>query len=123
MKCKHNNGKPCGANAMQNGYCFQHNPDISNAEKKALARKGGENRRVSILSPLKPIKLEGITDIKHLLADTIAKVRDGSLDVRIANCLGVLSGHFIKAVETETIETRVEQIERVILERKRIGAG
>lgn len=119
-KCKHNNGS-CNANAMQNGYCYKHNPDISEDEKRANARQGGLNRRVSILSPLKPIKLEGVTDIKHLLADTIARVRDGSLDVKIANCLGVLSGQFIKAVEAETIETRVEQIERIIIERKRMG--
>lgn len=114
MKCtkKKENGERCNANAMKSGkYCFLHNPEISKETKTALAKQGGENRAVTVISPAEPIRLDTIKDAKYLIADTINNVRGGNLDIRIANCLGVLAGHLIKAIETESIETRLEQIE------------
>lgn len=121
MKCKHTkeDGKSCGANAMRgNKYCFLHNPDISQEKKTALCREGGQNRALTVKKPLKIMKIETSGDVRCLLADTINQVRRGKLDVRIANCIGVLSGHMIRAIETDTIEQRVEQIERIVLERR-----
>ena len=53
----------------------------------------------------------------NLLEDTVNRVRSGELDVKIGNCLGVLSGQVIKALEIVSVSNRVEIIERAILER------
>ena len=57
-------------------------------------------------------------DIIFLLTDTIQRVRSGEFDIKMANCLGILSGHLLKAFELAQIEGRVEIIEKTILERK-----
>jgi hypothetical protein len=122
MKCieKKANGKHCQANAMRGAkYCYLHNPAISKETKTALARKGGENRAVTVITPAEPLRLDTIKDAKTLIADTINNVRSGNLDIRIANCLGVLSGHLIKAIETESIEQRLEQIEQTLIDTQR----
>lgn len=121
MKCKHTNkeGQPCKANAMTGQeYCYFHNPAISKDEKRLAQTRGGANRGLTVIEPSEPMQLETAKDVRTLLADTINRVRAKRLDVRIANCLGILSGHLIKAIETDSIEDRVEKIERVILERK-----
>jgi len=121
MKCTHTkeDGVKCGANAMQGQeYCYLHNPAISTDEKRLAQTRGGANRGLTVIEPSEPLQLETAKDVRQLLADTINRVRAGRLNVKIANCLGILSGHLIKAIETENIEDRVEKIERVILERK-----
>lgn len=121
MKCKAKNkqGKQCGAYAMSgNEYCYLHNPNITDKEKRAVKVKGGQANRAIITKPLPPIEIKAPQDVVGLLANTINQVRAGGLDVRIANCIGVLSGHLIKALEVANIEHRVEMVERVILEKR-----
>ena len=97
-------------------YCFTHDPNKK--EERALAvSKGGMTPKKNY-NPLPPMEISKPQDVILLLGDTINKVRSGKLDVRVANCLGVLSGHLIKAMEVSELESRVETIERVILERK-----
>jgi hypothetical protein len=118
-KCQHpkQNGEECAAWAMTDSiYCFSHNPDTQ--EDRALANARGGMTPKKNFNPLPPIKIEEPKDVVLLLSDTINKVRGGELDVRVANCLGVLSGHLIRAMEVSELEGRVEVIERVILERK-----
>ena len=64
-----------------------------------------------------PIPLGGSSDVVNLLADTINKVRAGEMDLRVANCIGYLSGHLVKAFEIAEIERRIEVIERVVLKK------
>ncbi len=123
MKCqsKNNNGSPCNANAM-NGleYCCFHNPTISAEEKKQIQRRGGQNRVTTISTPLPPIKMEKISDVVSLLAEVINEVRTGRMDTKVANCLGVLSGSLIKAMEISALEGRIEILERRITINNRI---
>ncbi len=121
MKCKlqNNSKKNCQANAMENSdYCFFHNPDILDEEKKAVRQQGGKNRNTIISDPLPPIEIKEVSDIVILLSETINQVRFGKMDTKIANCLGVLSGQLIKALEVANLEGKVELLERAILERK-----
>lgn len=120
-KCTHtkDDGTPCGAYAMNgSGYCYLHNPAISDEQKKLTQTRGGEARALTIAEPLPLMSLETPQDAVMLLADTINRVRAGQLDVRIANCIGVLSGHLIKALETAQLKDKVEFIDRIILEKR-----
>ena len=67
---------------------------------------------------LETIELTSSSDVVVLLGETINLVRSGDLPTNIANCIGYLSGHFLKAVEAAEIQDRIEVIERVIFEKK-----
>ena len=120
-KCRHikDDGQPCGAYAMTGSeYCYLHNPAISDDKKRIAQVKGGEARALTIAEPLPYMMLENPHDAIILIADTINRVRAGELDVRIANCIGVLSGHLIKAFETAQLKDKVEMIDRIVLEKR-----
>jgi hypothetical protein len=116
-KCKEikENGETCGAWAMgESDYCYLHNPDIAEAEKKEAQARGGQANGLTILEPQQAVELKTASDIVGLIGDTINKVRAGKLDIKRANCIGFLSGHIIKAIETAELETRLAFIERLI---------
>ena len=99
-------------------YCFLHNPDISDREKKEIQSRGGQANKIKVSEPLSPIKINQSKDVVLLLEDIINKVRTGEIDLRVANCIGYLSNILIKALEQGEFEEKVEMIERLILERK-----
>lgn len=112
-------GTQCEAWAMKSSdFCFLHNPEISEEEKREMQSRGGQANKIKIPEPLPPIKINRGEDIISLLENTINKVRAGEMDLRVANCIGYLAGHLIKAVETAKFEDRIETIERAILGRK-----
>ena len=111
--------KQCNANAMSEAdYCYTHNPDISDEEKREAKQRGGQNRAVAISEPLPPLTIAEPNDAVLLIVDTINRVRAGELDIRVANCLGFLTDKLLKAFEVSQLNDRVEVIERVILEKK-----
>ncbi len=121
MKCKFikDNGERCEANTMKNsGYCYLHNPDVSKKDKEIAQSNGGKNRAVTIGKSLEPVSIKKTSDVVRLLEKTINDVRSGELDIRVANSIGYLSGHLIKALEVSEIEERVSIIERAVIERK-----
>ena len=121
MKCNHikPDGEQCGAYAMtESDFCYLHNPDIPEEEKKKNQTKGGSNRAVTVKDPLPVMPLKTPVDAVNLLADTIHRVREGEIDIRVANCIGVLSGHLIKAFEVANINEKVDVIEQVIMKRQ-----
>ncbi|MBD3300056.1 MAG: hypothetical protein GF347_01765 [Candidatus Moranbacteria bacterium] len=114
MQCKFikQNNKQCNAQAMNNSdYCYLHNPDISDKEKKEIQRRGGQNRLTINTNPLPPVDIRIPEDVVLLLAETINKVRAGEMDTKTANCIGILSGHIIKAIEITDLTKRLEIIE------------
>lgn len=118
MNCKSEN---CNAYAMKSSeYCFTHNPK---SKKKHLesASKGGLATNKGIIR-LEDIDINKPSQIVSLLEDTINRVRlthdDGSMDLKTANCIGYLANVAIKAIEIADINSRLEFVERVILERK-----
>ena len=105
-------GESCEAWAMSEGdYCYLHNPDISDEAKREAQAKGGKANKIFILDPQPPLDTETAKGVVNLLGDTINKVRAGTLDLKIANCIGYLSGHLIKAIETAELERRVDFLE------------
>lgn len=122
-KCKQikDDKTPCGAFPMAGSeYCYLHNPDISAEAKKLAQQRGGASTSLTVAEALPVMTLETPQDAVELIADTINRVRAGKLDVRIANCIGVLSGHLIKAFEVTQLKDKMELIDRVVLERRLI---
>ena len=119
MQCKFikQDNNQCEANSMQeNEFCFTHNPETKEAKHQAVI-KGGNSPKKNY-NPLTPVEISDSRSVVKLLATTINEVRQGEIDLRVANCIGYLAGHLIKALEVSEIESRMETIERVILERK-----
>lgn len=117
MKCKYEkDGKKCQANPMVGSeFCFTHNPDT---EKQRLAarKKGG---KVSYyrdgLMQAEPIDFSQYKEaVVYLLADTINRVRrirpDGSLDIRVANCIGFLVAKLLEAQKQLVLEEKVDEL-------------
>src|SRR3989344_4843132 len=107
------NKKRCEANAMAEcKHCFYHNPAISAEEKLEAQIRGGKANKIAIQAPLPAVSVKRTTDVVLLLDDTISRVRSGELDLRIANTIGYLSGHLIKALEVSDLEARLEELEK-----------
>lgn len=122
-KCRYTkeDGTACGAYAMTGQeFCYLHNPAIPEDHKKLAQAKGGTGRALTIKTEeaLPDLPIATPDDAVLLLVDTIRRVRAGQLDVRIANCIGVLSGHLIKALEVAQLKDKVETIDRLILEKR-----
>jgi len=121
MKCEFikPDGTKCEAHAIKDSeFCYFHNPDISDEEKRKAQSNGGKTKALTLKEPLPELVLAEPADAVLLIADTISRVRAGTLDIRTANCLGFLSDKLLKAFETSRLNDRLEVIERVILEKK-----
>jgi len=122
MKCIYlkENGEKCQANAMiDSEYCYLHNPDIPEEEKRLAQTRGGEARSLTLSEALPAIPLDTPTDAILLVSDTIRRVRAGILDIKTANCIGFLTDKLLKAFEVARINDKVEFIERIILQKGR----
>jgi hypothetical protein len=122
MQCKFikNDGEQCNANAMSNNeFCYLHNPDIPEEEKRKAQTRGGQARALTVSEPLPDLPLDEPNDAINLLIDTIKRVRAGELDIKTANCLGFLSDKLLRAYEVAKLNDKVEFIERTVLERRK----
>lgn len=108
-------GTQCEAWALHGrDKCFSH--DSSSAEEKILAvRKGGATRQAMLEAPLQEVAISTPEDIVKLLAVTITEVRAGCIDPRIANTIGFLAGHLIRAMELTVVDGKTEEVKALIL--------
>lgn len=108
------NGTQCRAWALQGcDKCFSHADD--NKEAKMLAvQKGGAVRKAVVETPLQEITINTPTDIVKLLSQTIVEVRSGTLDPRIANTIGFLAGHLVRAFELAVVDSKTEEVKALI---------
>lgn len=113
MKCKGKNktGKKCGANAMDNGYCYKHNPDITDEEKLEAVTKGGKVKQLIISEPYPATRLNTIQDVSVFLSMLINETMSGNMDLRLATGLTYISNSLIKAIELSQLSDRMEQLE------------
>lgn len=121
MKCEFikTDGTQCEAHAIKDSeFCYFHNPDISDEEKREAQSNGGKTKALRINEPLPDIILAKPDDAILLIADTIRRVRAGELDIRTANCLGFLSDKLLKAFEVAKLNDQVEFLEQVLKEKK-----
>lgn len=121
MKCVYvkEGGDDCNANSMTDSdYCYLHNPEVPEENKKQAQAKGGEARSLTLEKPLPELPLNTPNDAVTLIADTIGRVRAGELDIKTANCIGFLTDKLLKAFEVAKLNDKVEYIEKVIVERR-----
>jgi len=123
MKCQHKTeAGECQSHAMNNEvFCFLHNPKIPLEAKREAQAKGGRNNRAKQPKPLDKVKLDDSKDVVALVAEIINCVREGLMDVKVANCLGFLAGQLLKAVETATFENRMDEIEKKLEEQQQVA--
>ena len=117
MKCEFikQDGTKCEAHAIKDSkFCYFHNPDISDEEKREAQSNGGKTKALTLKEPLPELPLKIPDDATLLVADTISRVRAGTLDIRTANCLGFLSDKLLKAFEVSKLNDRLEILERVM---------
>jgi hypothetical protein len=111
------NGEQCNASPMKGcNYCFSHNPDTKIEKHLAVVKGGFASKRVEL--GLEPVSIKTPQEISQLLENTINEVRDGRMPPNIANTIGFLAGHALKAMELFKYADKVESVERILLERK-----
>jgi hypothetical protein len=124
-QCQHTwpEGRKCKASAMaRSGLCFFHDPDRS-ADRLEAQRAGGLRNRAASLpldAPDRDLKSAG--DVVALLGLTLNQVRKGQIDPRVANSVGYISGILLKALEMESLEQRVSDLERATKNQALIGS-
>jgi hypothetical protein len=70
------------------------------------------SRPAATLPPDTPdLPLKSVADVMVALGLTINQVRTGRLAVNIGNCLGVLAGVLLKAIEGGDLEQRIAALE------------
>ena len=119
MNCKFRkkDGERCKSPTMKdNDYCYFHDKKMQDKRLESTAKGGRAPKKV--FKPLPLVEIKDSKGVVELLTTTINEVRNGDIDVRIANCLGFLSSHLLKALEISEFEGRLEKIERVILEKR-----
>jgi hypothetical protein len=116
MKCQHlkDNGDPCAAPAMADGFCFFHSPNIPEDQKSAARVTGGKNNALVIREALPPIPIHKPEDAVSLISDTITRIRSGTMDPRVGNSIASLVNSALKAIEVANIERRLSVIEGAV---------
>lgn len=103
----------CEAWAMtDSNFCFSHNPEMEEAKKEAVI-KGGQSPKKNF-NPLPPVKIKDNKDVVKLVSQVINEVRQGVVDVRVANCLFYGSGMLIRALEISDLEERIGKLEEAL---------
>src|SRR5262245_25317845 len=118
-KCTHTkpSGERCQAQALPGKpSCVFHDPS-SATSRAAGRRRGGKARSrpaavLPMTTPDAPLATEA--DLVAFLGQTINQVRRGELDARIGNCLGLLCGQMLRAMQGSDLAARVEMLEAVL---------
>lgn len=88
MLCKAINkaGKPCKAQAMSNGYCYRHNPEIADTLKLEASKKGGHKDKCQAKTA-QPIDTETYKGLLVALDNNTNDLRQGNISPRVSNAL------------------------------------
>lgn len=115
MLCKAINkaGKPCQAQAMSNGYCYRHNPDIALATKLEASKRGGLKLNPDELAK-SAFKLDSTTYKGLLVAlnNNANDLREGKIDTRTSNAFVQNILAIIEVKKTAEIHERLTAIEQ-----------
>ena len=120
-------GVRCQARAMEGyAYCFNHNPEFADKRRRNASKGGKQGGRGR---PARP-GAEGLQDIKDLLADLTSGVLSETVTREVAIAANQLLNTSLRALELERkwreldeLEARLEAVEGVLKDRKRMQAG
>ena len=113
-RCQHikPDGQRCNAFAQSNSLlCFSHDPD--KAQERAIAHRAGGLAN-KIKADLTPITIEKSKDVVKLITSTMNELRQGKVDIKIANALFYGANVLLKAFEMTEITSRLESVERAV---------
>jgi len=114
-------GTTCKATAQATSeLCFFHDP-VKAEERKEARRRGGRRNRGAAVQPLpgadEDLPLTSVADVVALLGQTVNQVRKGQMDAKTGNCLAVLSGCLLRALEGNELAKQIEELRRRLDER------
>lgn len=115
MRCKATNkaGKPCKAQAMSNGYCYRHNPDIATADKLLASKRGGLKYDPKALAETaQPIDTEALGGLLEALKTNTNDLRQGNIDPRTSNALVQNILAIIEVKKVIDLDQRLTQLEQ-----------
>ena len=113
-RCQHikPDGQRCNAFAQINSlFCFTHDPD--KAKERTIAHRAGGLAN-KIKADLTPITIEKSKDVVKLITSTMNELRQGKVDIKIANALFYGANVLLKAFEMAEITERLESVERAV---------
>jgi len=109
-RASRSDGGPCQANAGPGGWCFFHDPARAD-ERERSRRAGGEARRARKPAgpPAAPGTVPGVAldtaeDLKAFVAEAMNAVRQGAMDVKVANSLAILGTLLLRIIDTTEID-------------------
>ena len=116
-QCTHRkpDGRRCRAHALRGSRaCFFHDPATRDEHRAATVAGGRERSRpAATLPPDTPdLALRSVADVVAALGEAYNAVRAGRLDAKVGNCLGVLAGVLLRAIEGGDLEQRIASLER-----------
>lgn len=97
-------------------YCYAHDPEGEEARIES-ARRGGLVKQIRIEHALEAVDVNTPKDVVKLLTVTINEVREGKIPLQIANTIGFLTGHLLRAFEVAEMDKKLDEIRGVITER------
>lgn len=104
-------GKACTAQAMQGAeYCYRHNPEIPEADKREASIAGGKARQV--LTNADPVSLRSVESIVSLIESNVNEVRTGNLDPKVSNAVVQNINALVKVYELAVADTRIRRLEQ-----------
>lgn len=102
-------------------FCFTHDPD--KREQRVEAWKRGGETTASMYKPSLPsLRIEQAQDVVRLVTKTINEVRSGKAHPQVANTIFYGANALIKALELTELQERLENVERLVVERRHYGA-
>lgn len=110
-------GEQCQGFALESGLCFSHDPDSRDLKQAAVTKGGLAPKKVKL--DLAPVSIKTVEDVMNILEETINEVRSGKIPCsNPANTIGFLCSHILKAIEISSVDTKLDAIDRIILERR-----
>jgi hypothetical protein len=106
-------GGKCGAFAGHDGFCFQHSPNRSDAEKHAVRSAGGvaAKQAKKAYKKIVPSRLRAV--MRHL-DDAIVDLRSGKLAPRVASAMASLANAQVAVIREGEIEERLRAMEHAL---------
>jgi hypothetical protein len=94
-------------------WCTFHDPALAPERAEGRRRGGVARTRTAVTLPADTpdLPLRTVGDIVRALGLTFNHVRTGRLDARVGNCLGVLAGVLLRAIQGDELEQRLAALE------------
>ena len=105
-------GEPCTAWAREGGLCYFH----ANPNKAAeLGRNGGRRRKHTYEQATEQIAPpESAADVRRMLAETMADVKAGRMDPKVANTVAYVGTVLLRAYEADAAATAAKPVQSCV---------